>query len=77
MEIDPEIEGLTKDELLEKIKGYLEEINDVEILETIEELAQATLEMTEEQADIMFDYMEDKEPTVENAKEAIAYAKSK
>lgn len=68
--------GLAKDELMTKLIDVLKEINDIEKLETINELAQAMPEMTGGQIGKMFNYMKDKEPTAVNAKEAIIYAKN-
>lgn len=75
MEMDPELEGLTSDELIGRIKEVLEEINDEEKLEAILELTKTLPDLSEEQADIMFDYLEGKEQTVEIIREAAAYAK--
>lgn len=48
MEMDPELEGLTSDELIGRIKEVLEEINDEEKLEAILELTKTLPDLSEE-----------------------------
>lgn len=67
MEVELNVEELKEE--------TINEIEDVEFLKLLAEIIELIMEMSDEQADFILEYLADEEPTIETVKEAIAYAK--